>query len=93
MGMNTEEWFEWLLYHNKMDNTFNLETVIFLLDEIRTMSPLNFEGCLCYDYHKVKKLAEEAKKIAIDISNRTCSKCGATMEDVRPGKVQRPNCV
>lgn len=93
MGMNTEEWFEWLLQHYEMDKKFNLETVIFLLDEIRTMSPLNFEGCLCYDYHKVKKLAEEAKKIAIDISNRTCPKCGATMEDVRPGKVQCPNCV
>ena len=93
MGMNTEEWFEWLLQHYGMDKKFNLETVIFLLDEIRTMSPLNFEGCLCYDYHKVKKLAEEAKKIAIDISNRTCQKCGATMEDVRPGKVQCPNCV
>ena len=71
MGMNTEEWFEWLLQHYEMDKKFNLETVIFLLDEIRTMSPLNFEGCLCYDYHKVKKLAEEAKKIAIDVSTRS----------------------
>jgi rubrerythrin len=103
MGMNTEEWFKWLLEHNKMDNNFNLETVIFLLDEIRTMSPLNFEGCLCYDYHKVKKLAEEAKMITYNVNRRlsrksclrescNCPKCGAIMEGVRPGKVQCPNC-
>ena len=67
MGMNTEEWFEWLLQHYEMDKKFNLETVIFLLGEIESMAPLVFNGCLCYDYHKVKKLAEEAKRLLLTL--------------------------
>jgi hypothetical protein len=88
MGMNTDEWFERLLEHYKMNKNFNLETVIFLLSEIETMPTLMFNGRRCLDYFRVRKLAEEARKIAVDVVNRTCRTCGAQTEEVRPGKVQ-----
>ena len=65
MGMNTEEWFQWLLEHNKQDKDFNKETVIFLLGEILSLSPLIFDGCKTLDFWKVRKLAEEAKNILV----------------------------
>jgi len=92
MGMNTEEWFEWLFQRSKLDKKFNLETIIFLLEEIEGMSPLIFDGCPCYDYFKVKKLVWEAKKIAIELTKPTCVECGCLLEDVRTGKTQCPNC-
>lgn len=61
--MNTEEWFQYLLEHNKIDKEYNMETVIFLLDEILSMSPSDFNGCKTLNYFKVRKIAEEANKI------------------------------
>jgi hypothetical protein len=94
MGMNTEEWFEYILTKYEGDKDDKVLTVLFLLDEMKSLSYYTFEGSgPCVDYFHVQKLATEAIKIVDELYKKTCPTCGrGSMEDVRPGKRQCRYC-
>jgi accessory colonization factor AcfC len=84
METNTEAWFQNILKKYKGDYSFDLLTVLFLLEEIAAIDPKS---------PKIQKLATEAIKIVDELYKKTCPTCGRnSMEDVRPGKRQCRYC-